>query len=87
MYLSATQGLRVTWHRSPKRAVFLVAAVLAIMVAGNLAQLSKTGNLQQLDMDLFAFLLVVAWWVLLAIVTDRFARRLAARGKPTESSH
>ena len=81
VFLSAIQGLRVTWHLSRKKAALVLAAGLAMGVVRALGTLASKGNWQQLDFDLFTTLIVVAWWALLAYVADRFAQRLAARSQ------
>lgn len=79
MVLSAIQGLRATWHRSPWKGTVVVAVGLSGAVASVVGRLSSAGDWSRLDLEMFVALMTIAWWVVLAMVADRLARRFNAR--------
>ncbi len=76
MYLSAVQGLRVSWRRSPVVGVLVLAGAFAVGVVGAIMRLLRTGEWQRLDVMVLVCFLVVAYWALVAHVADRVARHV-----------
>jgi hypothetical protein len=81
---SASLGLRRTWQKSrPKAAcVVLVVAVIIVYLSGPPPPGVSPG--QAALRLLTPSVVVVSWWILMAIATDYFARRLILRngGQP-----
>lgn len=80
MYLSAVQGLRASWQRSPVVAVVILAVAFVFGVLGSIVRLQRTGEWHRLDLMAFLWFVAIAYWALMAVVADRVARRVG--GEP-----
>lgn len=83
---SAVHGLRVTWKKSHKKAVFLIfGAVAWVFLASLMNPLTRSPAPQ--PFFILVCLGLVAWWVLTAVATDYLARRLVASKRAIRPAH
>lgn len=77
--LSSIHGLGLTWRRSATRGALVVAAGFGMAMAGAVGRYWGTPELVSLGFETFAVVFGTAWWIVLAVVADRLARRFNAR--------
>jgi hypothetical protein len=76
--LSATHGLRLTWHRSRRKAVLIVVCVWVLFVAQALSKAYRARDVPELIGDLAGGILSVPGWILMVFIAERMGR-LATR--------
>jgi uncharacterized paraquat-inducible protein A len=73
IYASAIQGLRVTWYRSSRRALWVLGASFCLLALNAVGQTVRTGDLNALDIKLTGILLVIPLWVSAAWIAQKVA--------------
>jgi hypothetical protein len=75
IYASAIHGLRITWARSPKRALWVVGGSFSLLVLNALARASRTGDIKLLDSMIAGTILLIPLWVAAVWIAHRTALR------------
>ncbi len=79
IYVSAIQGLKVTYARSPRRAAIVVMAALLIGLVNPVTRFARSGDIHRLDIEAITVIVGILFWILLAFVAQRYARRILGR--------
>ena len=85
IYMSAIQGLRVTWQRSHKRAVIILALVWALLVLQAVVKPQRARDLPELIGDIAGGVLSVPLFVFMAWFAEYVVRRLTVTQKAASS--
>jgi uncharacterized membrane-anchored protein len=73
--LSATHGLRLTWHRSHRKAVLIAECVWVLFLAQAVSKAYHARDVPELIGDLGGGILSVPCWILTVFIAERMARR------------
>jgi hypothetical protein len=85
---SIVQGLRVTWHKSRRKAILIALLLFAVALANPIQKAVYSGDYASLDTEILIFLGLFVLYVVAAIITEylvRFYDRFATADSPSKT--